>query len=122
MSDLNGVVGYARRWVELHRENKYQREAAKIIQRVVDALEAAEAERDAALTRIAELEKSYRIIERLYKIERQERIAAEARIAEAAKLHHKDHTALGNPICNTCGTPYPCPTRRRLGLNEGELA
>lgn len=43
------------------------------------------AERDAALARIAELEKSYRIVERLYKIERQERIEAEARIAEAAK-------------------------------------
>ena len=35
--------------------------------------------------RIAEIEKSYRIVERLYKIERQERIEAEARIAEAAK-------------------------------------
>jgi len=59
MSDLNGVVGYARRWIELHRENKFQREAAKIMQRVVDALESVRAERDAALARIAELEPKY---------------------------------------------------------------
>ena len=52
MSDLNGVVGYARRWIELHRENKFQREAAKIMQRVVDALESVRTERDAAVAAI----------------------------------------------------------------------
>lgn len=56
-----------------------------ILRDMISALESVRAERDAALARIAELEKSYRIVERLYKIERQERIEAEARIAEAAK-------------------------------------
>ena len=55
MSDLNGVVGYARRWIELHRENNYQREAAKIMQRVVDALVSVRAERDAALSTVAKV-------------------------------------------------------------------
>lgn len=37
------LIDYARRWIKLHRENKYQREAARIMASVVDALEAAEA-------------------------------------------------------------------------------
>lgn len=56
MTDLDALTSYAQRWIELHRENKYQREAAKIMQRVVEALTKTKAERDAALARIAELE------------------------------------------------------------------
>ena len=76
MSDLNGVVGYARRWIELHRENKFQREAAKIMQRVVDALESVRTERDDALARIAE---AANVIERVREVEA-ERDAAVAAI------------------------------------------
>lgn len=102
-----------------------------VTRRLADALEAVTRERDAALARIAELEaekvETLTFIRHDAKVNaRWRRLASEtireygARIAEAAKLHHKDYTALGHPICNTCGTPYPCPTRRRLGLNEGE--
>lgn len=122
MSDLNGVVGYARRWIELHRENKFQSEAAKIMQRVVDALVSVRAERDAALARIAELEAELEVAMRPHSecersgAEAGERIVdlegdlarAEARIAEAAKLHRKAHAVFS---WATGGVRYedPCP-------------
>lgn len=56
---------------------------------LADALEAATRERDAALARIAELEKMLENYTREYPIECNKRVKAEARIAEAAKLHRK---------------------------------
>lgn len=41
------LVAYNRKWVQLHRENKYQREAAMRMGRALDALTAVSAERDA---------------------------------------------------------------------------
>lgn len=55
----------------------------------VERIGAIEAERDAALARIAELEKMLENYTREYPIECNKRVKAEARIAEAAKLHRK---------------------------------
>lgn len=44
---------------------------------------------------------------------------AEARIAQAAELHTKERDGNGNPICWTCGMPFPCTTRRALGVDDG---
>jgi len=113
-----------------------------LAERLTDALEAAEAERDAALARIAELEAELEVAMRPHSecersgAEAGERIVdlegdlagAEARIAEAAKLHYEeDHECVecsfeSMPDVGFRGVsvPWPCPTAVSLGLNEGE--
>lgn len=49
-----------------------------------------------------------------------ERDAAEARIAEAAKLHYRDTPSVGGDWCPEDHHKWPCPTAVSLGLNEGE--
>lgn len=86
------------------------------------------AERDAALARIAELEaeiktrterfdevlagreaspEEWRLIGRLE--------TAEARIAEATKLHYRDMPSVGGDWCPEDHHKWPCPTARALG-------
>ena len=88
----------------------------------VERIGAIEAERDAALARIAELEQQYRVMNGLYRVEYNERAKAEACIAEAAKLHRGYVNADGSRTewCSACGNRLPCDTRRALGLNEGD--
>ena len=110
--------------------------AAARIEELVREREAAE--RDAALARIAELEAEVvRVAEKFVveegeawrckheQYQRAER--AEARIAEAAKLHYEeDHECVecsfeSMPDVGFRGVsvPWPCPTAVSLGLNEG---
>lgn len=131
MSDLNGVVGYARRWIELHRENNFQREASKIMQRVVDALVSVRVERDAALTRVAEAAK----LHRKYTYYELEDSCLDASDEHREEHHHEsdeigefycDQMPTGDVCCDTCRDvngdrmEWPCPTALALGLNEGE--
>ena len=106
------------------------RELTLIVRDLADALESVRAERDAALARIAELEKMLENYTREYSIECNKRVKAESRIAEAAKLHRPFEWSFGyGPVksCRGCadrGVPqdkaeWPCPTAVALGLSEG---
>ena len=89
----------------------------------VAALDGApEAELDAALARIADLEQSLRIASLGRRVDATLLHEYERRFAEAAKLHRREP---GSRVgwcshCNDNDGPWPCPTAVALGLNEGE--
>lgn len=94
MIDLDDLIAEARKAqsaVYLVTEKLVADDLSRIISTLADALEAAEAERDAAL----------------------------ARITEAAKLH-QPQPGQGVRYCADCDQRWPCPTAVSLGLNEGE--
>ena len=128
MIDLDELIAEARRRLA----------SDPLVMQIVDALVSVRAERDAALARIAELEKMLENYTREYPIECNKRVKAEARIAEAAKLHRNAGPSQGydsrfrggygmlGDCCASCGShgeygvEWPCPTAVALGLNEGD--
>ena len=109
--------------------------AHTLMNEAADALVSVRAERDAALARIAKLEEELEIGKHLalgnMQLERDRALNAEARIAEAAKLHrpvphpiYAEHRAPN--VCAHCRRTgrdmwqWPCPTAVALGLNELE--
>lgn len=101
---------------------------SKMVGALADALESVRAERDAALE-VMSNHKCGENVEAAYR----RAVDAEARIAEAAKLHRprkhwksdREHVF----VCDECTrinrygiAQWPCPTAVALGLNEGEVA
>lgn len=91
----------------------------------VERIGAIEAERDAALACIEELEKSLRIEALARRVNGTLLHEYERRFAESAKLHRPEvigvHEGHGEEVwCPHCENYWPCPTAVALGLNEGE--
>lgn len=127
MIDLDKLIAEARSRANLCSQDAREamRDTGDIVTRLADALEYVRAERDAALARVEELEDS-RDGTTIVKL-----ADAEARIAEAAKLHRNGGTSQGytedgygyiENCCETCGSfgeygeEWPCETAVALGL------
>ncbi|MFA5606633.1 MAG: hypothetical protein WDA07_05540 [Leucobacter sp.] len=94
--------------------------AVALSERRQTLLEEAEAERDAALARTAELEEGLRLRHRQGVSQGRTILALESRIAEAAKLHRPTLPGFGPKSCVHDGRAWPCPDSIALGLDEGE--
>lgn len=122
MTDIDDLIAEAReqaaylRGVSRDGSMPY---SGELLGSLADALVSVRAERDAALARITDLEDS-RDGTTIVKL-----AEAEARIAEAAKLHQPEpfHDEPTESFCKTCQRTsgvWPCGTAIALGLNEGE--